>query len=227
MQSLPRRRRVYLLRHGEVSYYSNGQFHKNDSITLNEQGRAQAQAAAQCLAEAPFDRVICSDLQRTYDTATIIVGQRNLPIEVDPAFHEIRAGRLDHLPPDQLQRAFTEALTRPLVAEDRFLMGETFGELQARVLPAYHTLLADQSWRQLLLVAHGAVNRVILGEVLGSGLSLFGHLEQDPGCINIFDVDEQGYGIIRMLNFTPYNAIKQGIELTTMERSFLELTSLR
>ena len=76
-------------------------------------------------------------------------------------------------------------------------------------------------------MAHGAVNRVILGEVLGSGLSLFGHLEQDPGCINIFDVDEQGYGIIRMLNFTPYNAIKQGIELTTMERSFLELTSLR
>ena len=46
--------------------------------------------------------------------------------------------------------------------------------------------------------------------------------EQDAGCINMIDVDEQGFTIVRLLNYTPYNAAKQGLELTTMERYFLE-----
>jgi broad specificity phosphatase PhoE len=222
MQSLPQRRRIYLMRHGEVSYFPNGQPVPPESVPLNEAGRAQAHAAARALAEAPFDRVIATGLPRTNETATIVVGERGLAIEAEPALREIRPGRLGDIQPDALRRTFTESMTRSLAPGDRFMMGETFGALLERVLPAYRAIVADRSWRRLLLVAHGAVNRVILAEVLGTGLASFGHIEQDPACINIFDVDEQGYGVIRMVNYTPYNPTKDGIELTTMERYFLE-----
>jgi broad specificity phosphatase PhoE len=222
MQSFPQRRRIYLMRHGEVSYFPNGQPVPPEGVPLNDEGRAQARAAARALADVPFDRVVATGLPRTAETATIVVGERGIAIEVEPALQEIRPGRFGDITPADLRRSFTEALTRPLAPEDRFLMGETFGALQARVLPAYHALVADRSWRRLLLVAHGAVNRVILGAVLGTGLESFGHLEQDPACINIFDLNEHGYGIIRTINYTPYNAIKEGIELTTMERYFLD-----
>jgi len=219
---LPTRRRVYLLRHGDVSYFLEGRPVPPEGVPLNEEGRAQAQAAARALAEAAFDRAISSGLPRTDETAAIVLGERALVVEVVPALREIRPGRLNEIPPEDLRGAFTEALTRPLTAGDRFLGGESFGALQARVLPAFHAITADQSWRRLLIVAHGAVNRVILADVLGVGLESFGHLEQDPACINVFDLDERGYGIIRLLNYTPYSAVKAGIELTSMERYFLE-----
>jgi broad specificity phosphatase PhoE len=222
MQPFPQRRRIYLMRHGEVSYFPDGRPVPPEGVLLNEGGRAQARAAAHALAEAPIDRVVATGLPRTDETAAIVVGERGLTIETELALREIRPGYLSDIPPDALRRIFTEALTRPLTADDRFLMGETFGALQARVLPAYRALVADRSWRRLLIVAHGAVNRVILAEALGTGLESFGHLEQDPACINIVDLDEHGYGIVRMVNYTPYNAIKDGIELTTMERYFLE-----
>jgi probable phosphoglycerate mutase len=205
-----------------VSYFPEGRPVPPEGVPLNDEGRAQAQAAARALAEVPFDRAISSGLPRTDETAAIVLGERALAVEVQPALREIRPGRLADIPTDDLYHTFTQALTRPLTTEDRFMMGESFGDLQARVLPAYQALAADRSWQRLLIVAHGAVNRVILGDVLGVGLESFGHLEQDPACINIFDLDERGYGIIRLLNYTPYSEVKAGIELTSMERYFLE-----
>ncbi|HEX5688616.1 MAG TPA: histidine phosphatase family protein, partial [Roseiflexaceae bacterium] len=219
---LPTRRRVYLMRHGDVSYFDNGQPVPPESVSLNDTGRAQAQAAAHALADVAFDRVICSGLERTVQTAEIVVGSRDLPVLVEPALHEIRPGKLADIAHDELLSTFTQALTRPITPDDRFVMGETYGELQTRVLPAFRAIVADRSWQRLLIVAHGAVNRTILAEVMGVGLEVFGHMEQDAACINVFDLDERGYGIIRLLNYTPYSPIKTGIELTTMERYFLE-----
>jgi probable phosphoglycerate mutase len=227
MQPLPQRRRVYLLRHGDVSYFDAGRPVLPEGVPLNETGRAQAQATAWALAQIAFDRVISSGLPRTDETAAIVVGARELPIEIEPALREIRSGRLADIPPESLRSTFTQAMARPLVPDDQFLMGETFGALQARVLPALRALSADRSWQRLLIVAHGAVNRVILADVLGVGLESFGHIEQDPACLNIFDLDEHGYGILRLLNYTAYNTVKVGIELTTMERYFLEYSSER
>ena len=222
MQPFISRRRVYLMRHGDVSYFEDGRPVPPEGVPLNDEGRHQAAAAAQALADIAFDRAISSGMPRSDETAAIVIGGRDLPIEAEPALREIRPGRLADISPEALRRTFTESLTRPLTPDDRFLMGETFGALQERVLPIFRALAADLSWRRLLIVAHGAVNRAILTDVLGGDLQTFGHMEQDPACINIFDLDERGYGIIRMLNYTPYNQVKIGIEMTTMERYFLQ-----
>ncbi|HEX5503630.1 MAG TPA: histidine phosphatase family protein, partial [Thermomicrobiales bacterium] len=81
-------------------------------------------------------------------------------------------------------------------------------------------------WRHLLVVAHGGVNRALLLDALGAGVASFGALEQDPACINIIDVEDAAPGdarprmIVRLLNATPYNEQKLGLELTTMEQLF-------
>ena len=222
MQPFPQRRRVYLMRHGEVSYFDGGRPLHPEGVSLNAEGREQAEAAARALADVAIDRAVSSGLPRTDETAAIVVGRRGVAIEAAPALREIRGGRLADIPPDALRETFTQGLTRPLTPDDQFLMGETFGSLRERVLPVFRALVADLTWRRLLIVAHGAVNRVILLDLLGAGLESFGHLEQDPACINIFDLDDRGYGIVRMINYTPYSAVKSGIELTTMERYFLD-----
>jgi probable phosphoglycerate mutase len=193
-----------------------------DGVHLNADGRAQAEAAALALAGVRFDRAAITGLPRTAETAAIVLGGRALKVETAPALAEIRGGRLSDIPRAELRRTFVDALTRPLTHADTFLMGETFGGFRDRVLPAFHQLIRDLTWGAMLLVAHGATNRVILADALGAGLESLGHMEQDAGCINIVDFDERGYGIVRLVNFTPYNLLKAGLDLTTMERYFLK-----
>jgi phosphoserine phosphatase len=226
MHDFPTRRRLYLMRHGEVSYFEQGRPAPPEGVHLNEQGRAQAAAAAHALADISFDRAVTSGLPRTDETAAIVLGDRTLPVLIEPGLREIRGGRLADIPPQELRRTFVDAMTRRLSAADTFLLGESFGDFRDRVLPAFQALIADVSWSAMLLVAHGAVNRVILADVLGLDLHGIGHLEQDACCINLLDFDEQGYGIVRLVNYTPYNPLKDGLALTTMERYFLEFPPL-
>jgi len=222
MHDFPTRRRLFLMRHGEVNYFEQGRPAPPEGVHLNEQGRAQATAAAHALADVSFDRVVTSGLPRTLETAAIVLGERALTVEIVPELREIRGGRLADIPPHELRRTFVDAMTRRLSAADTFLLGESFGDFRDRVLPAFHALIADTSWSALLLVAHRAVNRVILADVLGLDLHGIGHIEQDAGCINLLDFDEPGYGIARLINYTPYNPLKHGLALTTMEQYFLD-----
>jgi probable phosphoglycerate mutase len=220
-EHFPPRRRIFLLRHGEVDYFKNGRPVPAPEALLNEEGHAQAHAAAAVLADIPFDRVVATGLSRTMETARIVLNGRDLPIEVVPDLQEIRGGTVIHLPPAERREVFLNSLTHHLNAESAFLNGERFGEFFARVVPAFHALIAEPNWQNLLIVAHGAVNRAILAAVLHAPIESMGHLEQDAACINLIDLDDRGYAIIRLLNFTPYNQNKQGMNLTTMERYFL------
>ena len=73
-------------------------------------------------------------------------------------------------------------------------------------------------------VAGGSLALERLAELLGAGLGAFSTLEQDPACVNVIDVDECGGAIVRLVNFTPWSAVKCGLHLTTMERLFVDFT---
>jgi phosphoserine phosphatase len=219
----PARRRVYLMRHGEVSYFdAAGRPYRPDTVPLNTEGRQQAEAAARCLAEAPLDRVVASDLARSVETATAVVAGRGLTVQTRPELREIQPGRLADIPADGIEQAFLGAFAHGVSREMRFLAGETFASLQDRVLACFQELLADPGWQHLLIVAHGGVNRVLLAHALGLDLGGIGALEQDPACLNILDGDEAGRFLVRLVNHTPYNPAKVGLELTTMERLYLQ-----
>lgn len=219
----PSRRRIYLLRHADVSYFdASGKPARPDTVPLTERGREQAVAAQQSLAEIPIDRAICSGLPRTVETARKVIGGRSIDIESWHELREIEPGRLADLPVDSIGKAFLGSLGGELSREARFLGGETFGSMLDRVLHALARLVADQSWDHVLIVAHGAVNRAILCQALGSGLGGFGGIEQDACCINILDVEDSGRLLVRLLNHTPYNHAKIGMQKTTMEQLLLD-----
>lgn len=221
MLDAPARRRLYLMRHGEVSYFDDqGQPFRPNTVPLNLAGRAQAEAAGRALADVPLDRVVTSGLDRSVETARIVVAGRGLPIETRAELREIQPGRLADIPAEDRARVFVGAFTDGVTRDTCFLAGETFGALLDRVLPCVRELLAEPGWRHLLIVAHGGVNRAILAHALGLDLAGFACFEQDPACINILDVDVAGRWLVRLLNHTPYNDAKRGLELTTMERLY-------
>jgi len=221
----PPRRRIYLVRHGDVSYFDGqGRPLRPNAVPLNADGLRQARALGEFFRDVPLDRAVSSDLPRTVQTAEGALGGRKAPaLETFAALREIQPGRLADAPPGDLKRIFVDAFTGSVDRSTTFLRGETFGSLLDRVLPCFAGLLADPGWFHLLVVAHGGVNRVILAQALGLGLDGLAALEQDPGCVNILDVEAAGRSVVRLVNHTPDDPAKHTWVLTTMERLYRQM----
>ena len=231
----PDRRRIYLLRHAEAAYLKPDGTPVPDTrlAGLTADGEAQARVQAQALADVEFDRAVCSGLARTRATAGFILAGRSKPqLEIVPALEEVRGG-------DRGQRIVDMAAWIAHVAnpwadaerpDGRFLGGESFAEFGGRVLPAYEEFLRDSSWRTLLIVAHGGVNRVILNHVMNLPWQGAVSIEQDACCINVIDVDSEGGRVVRHLvrgvNITAYNVSKHGVVLTDMEKTAQRFAAL-
>lgn len=211
-------RRLYLMRHGDVSYFDEqGRPYPPNDVSLTARGQEQAQAAAQALAGLAFQRVISSDLPRTIATADIVAGDRGLEHERRKDLREIQPGRLSEIPREGLEDHFLKAFDEAITPASQFLRGETFGSLWTRVGNFWRELVADTSWNSVLVVAHGGVNRALIAHALGMDLMLFGCFEQDAGCINILDVNIRGRALVRLLNFSADDPPKRHIKRTTME----------
>lgn len=218
------RRRVYLMRHAAVSYFDDGHPVRPHEASLTAQGREQAQAAADALADVAFDGVVTSGLPRTLETAAIVA-----PTAVEPAswpeLRELETGRLADIPEDELEATFVGAFRGVVAKEQRFLGGETIGSLLDRVVPALERLLADDAWDTLLAVLHGGVNRAILSYALTGERTFLGGFEQAPACINVLDVDTSASGarwVVRAVNVAPYDPVHLRGRATTMEELWAE-----
>ena len=209
------RRRLYLMRHAEVSYVGE---RDPEVVRLTERGLEQAAAAHRALENVTFDVVVTSGLPRTLETAEVVVPARE--VERWPDFAEWRGGRLDDVPREELEELFVGSLQ---VADEqaRFLGGESLGEALDRVLPAFDRLVARE-WDTALAIFHGGVNRILLSHALAGGRAYFGTFEQAPACINVLDLGDDGTWIVRTVNYIPYDPLHPA-RTTTMEHLWAEL----
>jgi broad specificity phosphatase PhoE len=229
------RRRLYLMRHGAVSYFADdGKPLQPDGVGLNAAGLAQAAAARELLAQVEFDRVLTSGLRRTNETAGIVAQSHK--VEEWPDLRELRGASLAEIPSERLEEEFVHAFRGIVPNDRRFLGGETIGALFDRVLPAVERILADDGWDTLLAVLHGAVNRAILSYALTGERMFLGHFEQAPACVNVLDIGARpesasadsgrtdtwgdewpANAIVRAVNVAPLDLLHTASRLTTME----------
>lgn len=241
MQVLPGttgRRRIYLMRHGHVDYFSPEVIASGDyeGVSLTPIGREQARASGQALAHVPFDRVVCSGLNRTRETAEITIScneiKSDLKIEVEPGLVELRGSTNGPaMTREKLSAALAFQFDSAAEPGARFGLGtngEIFSDALLRGSAAIEGLLQQPDWANILVVAHEGINRMLLGWMTGAGLKGVQAFEQDTACVNILDFDMasssggQGAEIIRKvikaLNLTPYNWTKFGMNMTSLER---------
>ncbi len=225
----PKRRRVYLMRHGAVTYFdeTGRPVPSPENVPLNELGRSHTTAAGKIFAaeNIVFDRVIVSGLPRTVETAQRVLAEmpamqeRGFTLEQWPELQEIRGGKLAEIPEHELAQAFIGAFEGTVQEDRRFLNGESIGDFLDRVIPAIARLRALPDWDTVLLVLHGGTNRAILSHAITGGERVFfGSLAQTAGCINVLDVgDAPTDWVLRMSNFSPPSPTHLGSRLTTME----------
>ena len=222
------RRRVYLMRHGHVDYFSQTVRERGEirSVPLSARGKSEAEAAGRALAHIAFDRAVCSGLPRARETAEIVLSfQANPPdLEDESGLVEIHGGKL---PPvqsrEELIRRMNEFFARAHEPGATNLDGgEVFAEAQARAVAAIERLLSSRGWHTALVVAHEGINRLLLSWACDAGLRAMSSFEQDTACVNIVDFDLGGIdgvrrALIKAVNVTPYNYLKHGMNLTSLE----------
>jgi probable phosphoglycerate mutase len=222
VSSSPRRRRIYLMRHGSVTYHDSGAKIEGRTVALSEQGRIEASAAGIAFAHhgVLFDRVITSGLKRTVETAKRVLSEtrQRLDIEIDADFEELKSGDIDLVPTDQLYDAVVGAFRGVVPHEKRFTGGESIGELFARVTPALERLVSASNWNTALLVLHGGVNRAILSLALTGQQMFLGNISQAPASISAIDVG-LGYAdwVVRYAGIAPTDLLQPEARLSTLE----------
>ena len=229
-----RRRRLYLFRHGAVDYVdSNGNWVADpDSVDLNEKGRAQAIAMCDMFAEVVVDKAICSGLPRTRQTAVAVLGARDLKLETAPALEEIRPLKGEVEGEYDVVADIAYSHWRAADPTARFLGGERYHDFYDRVSVAMEEILADGSWSNLAVFAHGGTNAAVLGWATGLGLEGFGLFDQATCCLNIvdFDTDEAGDIVrkhLRGLNITADDPAKQHRHAGDMESLAVRLLRMQ
>jgi probable phosphoglycerate mutase len=229
------RRRIYLFRHGAVDYVDdNGRVVDDpDDVALNARGRKQTDAMSRLFAGITIDRAVCSGLRRTRETASRVLGDRDLDIETHAEFAEIRAAR-DESPP-KLDLIENVAFTHWGATESgsRFLGGELYTDFYERVAAAMESFTNNPDWHNLAIFAHGGTNAAILGWTSGLGLSAFGTIDQATCCLNVLDFDFSADDqrlirkIVRAMNITADDPAKSGRHAGGMESLARRLMKFR
>ena len=113
------RRRIYLMRHGQVAYFVDGRPVNPTDVRLTDEGRREVEVTAKALADVEFDRVVTSGLARAAETARIVA-----PYQAPqswPDLRELETGRLADLVDPEA--AFVNAFSGSLPEDATFLGG--------------------------------------------------------------------------------------------------------
>jgi alpha-ribazole phosphatase len=192
----------YLIRHGDTRQDQVKRYIGHTDLPLNALGRAQARALQKRLAPIPFDRIYSSDLHRCLETARIIAGPQGKGIRKLPSLREINLGEWEGQSMANIRQRFPDKFQdrgRDL-AGFRTPGGESFRELQARVVPTFLDLI-NNTEGHLLVIAHAGVNRAILCHLLGRPLDELLEVPQAFGCLNIIE-RQGGRLIVKSINQT-------------------------
>ncbi len=194
--------RLYLIRHGELLKDRANTYHGQMDIEVTPNGVAQLERVADRLAEVPLRAVYASTLRRSVQGAEQVAKRHGLSVIQRPAFREKHFGAWEGLTYDEVAERFPEEWARWLADPPTVKPpgGETYREMQARVLPALAEIVAAHPAASIALVAHGGVNRAILCHAMRLDLSYVFRIEQHHGALNIIEFFSGGMAVVTLLN---------------------------
>lgn len=181
--------RLFLVRHGEVVSQGQGKFLGFTDLGLSNRGKRQVQSLAEYLKETPLDQAYASDLKRAVDSARLICQGRSIKPVTRPVFREMNMGDWDGKSWEEVKEKNKEI--QPLFFYDLknfyFPGGESWTKFLSRILKGLKTLLKENQGKDILLVAHAGVNRIILAQALGLRFKNMFFMDQGYACLNIIE----------------------------------------
>jgi len=204
--------KIILARHGETPWNAAGRYQGQIDIALSEIGEAQARKLGQRLHDVLITRAVSSQLSRARSTAEFALGEeRKAQLSIDPRFQEIAHGEWEGLFAHEIAERdpVTFKAWRDAPQTVQMPGGESLQQVLDRawqgLTAACEGLQADDT---LLVVAHDAVNRVLLCKVLGLGLDRLWQFRQAPTTLNLLEGDSvDNLAVVRLNDCQHHTAL--------------------
>ncbi len=170
-----------LVRHGQTPTTGAVLPGRAAGLHLAEAGVAQAQAVAERVAGlARVDAVYASPLERTRETARPIAKARGLKVSIDRGLLECDFGEWTGRPLKELCRLPEWATVQRYPSGFRFPGGESFREMQVRMVTALARLVERHLGGVVVAVSHADPIKAAVADALGTHLDLFQRIVVSP-----------------------------------------------
>ena len=182
---------VILVRHGVTEHtvekrFSGGLASANPG--LSEEGRAQARATGGWLAPLAgrVDALISSPVRRARETADILGELLEREVEEEPGFAEMEFGGWDGLTFAEVAETRKDELDSWLGSLDVAPGGgESFREVEKRVLAALDRLLAERAGQTVIVVSHVTPIKTLVAHAVQAPLESVYRMELTPASVSV------------------------------------------
>ncbi|MGB8703265.1 MAG: histidine phosphatase family protein [Thermosynechococcaceae cyanobacterium] len=204
---------MLLVRHGETDWNRQGRFQGQIDVPLNDTGRQQAEQVGAFLQSVPIDFAVTSPMLRPKETAEAILHHHpQVALDCHSDFAEISHGTWEGKLESEIEQAHPGELERWRTQPETVQMpeGENLQQVWDRAIAAWDGLVDaarchDQPTTQVgLVVAHDAVNKVILCHVAGAGPDQFWSFKQGNGAVSVIDYPKEGAPTVQAMNITTH-----------------------
>ena len=187
---------VYLARHGETEYNRLNQIQgRGINASLNETGRLQAEAIAEYFESVKLDSIYSSSLNRSSETAGVVVERFGLSVQSYPELDEMDFGVLEGRPINEIKSELEMLRNNWRSGKVEFAMeeGESPQIVLDRAAGCAERLIREQQGTNLLFVLHGRLIRILLSHWLRFGLAGMHRIEHSNGALYHLQWDGQHF----------------------------------
>ncbi len=197
-----------MVRHGQTDWNKARRVQGRTDVPLNDTGRAQAEAAAQCLKAFPLDAVYASPLTRAVDTAAAIAKAcgLNAPETLD-GLTEIRFGAWEGKVSVELEREFPKLwmdwnwVLHPEICAS--IGAESADEILARALGSLaHIATRHGKDDCVAVVSHTMPIKLIASRAIGLPLTNVRAIRLDNCGYTDLQLDDDFHGVLHAWNST-------------------------
>jgi probable phosphoglycerate mutase len=166
-------------------------------VDLSDDGRRQAKALGERLADAHVAAVYASPIERTAQTAEAIASHHGVEVRelegvLEADYGEWTGGKLADLAKTELWKTVQRAPSRA-----RFPGGESLAEMQGRMVTALEAVVADHPGEIVAVVSHADPIKAAIAHFTGLHLDLFQRLVVSPASVTIFELSPYGATLVK------------------------------
>jgi probable phosphomutase (TIGR03848 family) len=165
---------VLLVRHGQTPTTGKLLPGRAPGLHLAEAGQQQAARAAERItALAKVDAIYASPLERARETAAPIAAARGMKVQIDKGLLECDFGDWTGAELKNLMKLPEWNTVQRAPSTFRFPNGESFTEMQTRMVSAIDRLRAKHSGGTIVLVSHADPIKAAVAHAMGTHIDLF------------------------------------------------------
>lgn len=205
--------RFLLVRHGETDWNRESRFQGIRDIPLNDNGGEQGRKVAEFLKEIDLDFAVSSPMLRPKETAEIILEYHpQIELDLQADLTEICHGLWEGKLKAEVEAEFPGMLEKWAEKPETVQMpeGENLQQVWNRAIACWQELVKKYSNsdtpRTGIVVAHDAINKVIICYLLGLKAANFWNIKQGNGAVTVIDYPQgvTGKPVIQALNITSH-----------------------